>query len=308
MRLLQHSLGFIFYGNIFYAACTVLLCIETNLVAGFGLNHPAFYLAIGAATLLFYGIIYYRGGKYVNLEIVAFDWQSRLHWYSYHRGFIRILIWLGLFLLAASGAWYLGQGRWQNLTISHYFLALLFPLVAIAYSYKILPFSRLSILREAGLLKPFILGFAWAGFVTVFPMIGLQFEDKLQEQSLLPFWWLFIQNLIYISVLCILFDIKDRDADSAKGINTFPVTMGTTRTIWLVVLPLIVFNLLIKFLYFSQKPHFIPAVLLRSLPYLLMIPITLLVTQKRSTLFYLAVVDGLMLVKALLGILSITRF
>ncbi len=238
--------------------------------------------------------------------MVAFDWQSRLHWYSFHKGFIKFLLVLGAAVFVAVGLLYLVKYQsWSSLSVLDYFMLAFFPFISVAYSYQILPFNGLRILREAGTIKPFILGFAWAGFVTCYPMIALKYEGKLINPQVLPFTWLFVQNFIYISMLCILFDIKDVSSDRARGLGTLPVKLGIPKTIYLVIVPLIMINILIKILYFNDKPQFTNAVALRLLPYFFVLWAALEVRKQKSTLYYLGVVDGLMLLKALVGIISI---
>lgn len=309
-KLLQKLIGFIFFGNIFYAACTVALCIETNLVAGLPLNSFDFYLLIAAATICFYGMIYYISGNRLNRQMVAFDWYSRINWYVQHKKLIRVLLILGISVLVITALIYLlrNMGSITQLSITDYFLLVFFPFVAVAYSYEILPFKQLRILRNAGTLKPFILGFAWAGFVTVYPYIALKWEGFTGSYASLSIGWLFVQNFIFISMLCILFDIKDEPLDRKKNLKTIPVRLGIHATVYYVMIPLILLNLLIKFIYFKDETAFYQPVLIRCIPYVFLLFASLEVRKPKATLYYLAVVDGLMLVKAVFGIISVYHF
>jgi 4-hydroxybenzoate polyprenyltransferase len=296
----------LFYGNIFYACCTVALCIETNLLAGQPLNSLPFYLVIGFATILFYSIIYYVSSKKINKEIVAFDWKNRTVWYSYHRNYIRILLIISGIIIIASGIYFSVENfsRLFSLPVWKYFLLALFPLVSITYSFNVLPFKNLSILRQIGVLKPFILGFAWSGFVTLFPLFLLEIEGRSQNTNALPAYWLFIQNFVFISMLCIIFDIKDVQLDQKQKLRTIPVILGVQRTIYFVIIPLLIMNLLLKTIYMMANEMLVMQIIIRDLPNIVLIWLSLQVRQRKSTLYYLAVIDGMMLVKAITGIIS----
>jgi 4-hydroxybenzoate polyprenyltransferase len=191
-----------------------------------------------------------------------------------------------------------------HVSIRDYFLVVLFPLLALSYSFK-LPFTDKLSLRKFGILKPFILGFTWAGFVTAFPIISLKAEGNYELNSRLPEVWLFMQNFIFISLLCIIFDIKDEQSDRKQQLRTIPVLLGVKRTIYFIIIPLTVINLFIKaaVMYAYQNP-FLP-IIIRSIPNIILVAVSLQVRSKKSTLYYLAIIDGMMLVKALTGILSI---
>lgn len=307
MQHIKQFISFIFFGNVFYAACTVALCMETCVVAGLPLNSPLFYLVIAAATVCFYGLVYYISGLSINPQLKSFDWQSRIQWYASHRRMIQFLLVVGIVVMVVDALLYAWIYRinFKYLGFLHYTAIVFFPLLSVAYSFNVLPFSKFTVLRSAGVVKPFILGLAWAGFVTVFPLIGLRFEGNISAHYQIAGGWLFVQNFIFISLLCILFDIKDVDDDKKRRLRTIPVRIGVQQTIAFVVVPLVFINMALKFIYFQHSPAFYVAVAIRLIPYAFLLFIAFQVRQPKSTLFYLAAVDGLMLLKALVGIISI---
>lgn len=307
MKRIKQVVSFIFFGNVFYALCTVALCLETAVVAGLPFNSILFYIVVAAATLCFYGLVYYLSGLKINPQLIGFDWQSRVLWYASHRKLIAALLWIGALTILIGTIMYVAsyQSNLESLSAKHYAALVFFPVLSVAYSFNVLPFSRFKVLRSAGVLKPFILGFAWAGFVTVFPLIALRFEGKLNDPHQLAAEWMFVQNFIFISLLCILFDIKDVDDDKRRNLRTIPVRIGVHNTIFFVVVPLVVIDVVMKFFYFQHLPAFYAAVAIRTVPYIFLLAIALQVKRPKSTLFYLAAVDGLMLLKAVAGIISI---
>ena len=251
-------------------------------------------------------MVYYISSKRINPQLVSFDWNNRSVWYSYNRSFVGISLILSCLAFAGSVLVFLYQNytRIFNLPIQYYFLLVIFPLLAFSYSFKI-PFTEKFALRKFGILKPFILGFAWAGFVTAFPIIALKAEGRYDVNNRLPEIWLFMQNFIFISVLCIIFDIKDEQSDKKQKLRTIPVLLGVRQTVYFIIIPLTIINLIIKasVMHAYQNP-FLPIVL-RSIPNIILVAVSLQVRSTKSTLYYLAIIDGMMLVKALTGILSI---
>jgi 4-hydroxybenzoate polyprenyltransferase len=280
--------------------------MEANLLAGQPLNHWSFYSSIGFATSIFYTLVYYVSSKRINPQLVSFDWNNRSVWYSHNRTFVRISLILSCLALVFSGVFFLYRNYAGifRLSIRDCFLIILFPLLALSYSFK-LPFTNKFSLRKFGILKPFILGFAWAGFVTAFPIIALKAEGTYELNSRLPEIWLFMQNFIFISLLCIIFDIKDEQSDRKQQIRTIPVLLGIRQTVYFIIIPLTIINLFIKatVMYAYQNP-FLP-IIIRAVPNIILVAVSLQVRSKKSTLYYLAIIDGMMLVKALTGIISI---
>ena len=93
-------------------------------------------------------------------------------------------------------------------------------------------------LRSIGWLKPFIIGFIWSGIATIYPIVfnGIEKEGGYYELNIVGIF-LFIKNFMYITVLCIMFDIKDYADDSNKRIKTFLVNAGLRKTIFYIILP-----------------------------------------------------------------------
>src|SRR4029453_17900857 len=145
---------------------------------------------------------------------------------------------------------------------------LVFPAVAALY-YGINFFSGKYNLRKIGWLKPFIIGFTWAGLVTIYPVLFYDIMHKRCYQPTLVGGLLFLKNFMFISVLSILFDIKDYASDCIGRLNTFVVEIGLRRTIFYILLPLAALGLL-SFLYYAIAKHFPEMkILLNVIPFIL---------------------------------------
>jgi hypothetical protein len=289
-----------FYGNYFYGICAIALSIEATLQQHFTLNPPLFYLAVFAITVVYYSRAYIT-------EINIHTTNERSLWYEKNKRFvfwsqatltIFVLVLLFLFI----------QEDWNAILNSfplEIVLMLVFPLVGLLY-YGVSG-TRYS-LRNIGWLKPFVIGFAWAGLVTIYPIIfHCIHHDQPYELTLIG-GLLFLKNFMFVSVLCIMFDIKDYASDSGSRLNTFVVKFGLRKTIFFIILPLCVIGLG-TFVFYGITKHFHPIkITLNVLPFLLLILTAYSLYSRRSLLYYLAVVDGLMLVKGICGTVAILYF
>ena len=161
-------------------------------------------------------------------------------------------------------------------------------------------------MRAIGWLKPFIIGFAWSGLVTVYPIFFRQLQSGIAKEAFIfPSGLYWLQNFLFISVLAIVFDIKDHTTDIRYGLKTYPALLGISKTLHLVVVPVTLLSLGSLFLYgYYTQLSFAPA-LVQTIPYILLLMIIPLLKTPRSTLFYLTCIDGLMLTKGVCGIISI---
>jgi 4-hydroxybenzoate polyprenyltransferase len=300
--LFQKVTDSFFFANIFVAICAVSLCIETSVQHGLALNGIHFY------TLIFFGTIYYYTFLYVK-GLPPTNMNERVAWYRVKYSVLKktqimILIFLVADLLLFIWKY---QKAFANLNNQKYGLILLFPLVAATYNFNVLPFPHMRKLRRIGWLKPFIIGFVWSGFVTVYPIIFYQIQvDSHAPIFSFPSGWLWLKNLMFISTLCIMFDIKDYEHDKAQGLKTFAVQFGERPTILYIIIPLVTIGML-AFLRFTIQ-HGFPTlrIAINSIPYILLLTSAFsLLHKKRSIIYYLFVIDGLMIVKALCGVAAV---
>jgi hypothetical protein len=288
----------IFFGNYFYGVCAVALSVEAMLQQRFPLNGFLYFCLIFVSTILYYTYPYVR-------KCLLVSSNSRTNWYSRNYGFVRrsqiIITVILLFSLAA-----FLKSYWQPLMempASQWFLIFIFPAVAALY-YGIGFFN----LRKMGWLKPFIIGFIWAGMVTVYPVLFYSIVNKISYSVNEVAVLLFLKNLMFVAVLCIMFDVKDYAADYISRLRTFVVGMGLRKTIFYILLPLSALGLL-SFIYYAVTHQFHQGkLLLNIIPFVLLIDVAFSLRKRRPLMYYLVVVDGLMLVKAVCGIIAMLYF
>jgi 4-hydroxybenzoate polyprenyltransferase len=290
-----------FFGNFFAGFCAVALCIETNFQHGLALNGVQFYAFIFLATAYYYTFSYTKGTPDHVLN-------ERVIWYKKNelilkksQAFILILILIDLLLFIVKyhqSIFHLNSIKFGQITI--------FPLIALAYTFNLLPFSDVKKLRTVGWLKPFAIGFVWSGIVSVYPIIFYQIQLGSHANFFsLPSGLLWLKNFMFVSTLCIMFDLKDYDHDKQEGLKTYAVQLGIIKTISFIIIPLVCLGI-ITFLKFhaSIASNNTPSILLNLLPYLLLLISAYSLRKHKSIIYYLSVIDGLMIVKAVCGIVG----
>ncbi|HVX52306.1 MAG TPA: hypothetical protein VHB48_19265 [Chitinophagaceae bacterium] len=292
----------IFFGNYFYGICAVALSIEASLQQYYSLNNPAWYIFVFSASVVYYTYAY-MGEIPANAADIG---NRRTQWYIQNRKGIAAARFVFYIITAASAVYivYRFGANIFNIKVWQWLLIASVPAVALAYYGP--PFKRFKHynLRQTGWLKPFIIGYVWAGSTTIYPLIFYQVETGQPYIITYTGILLFIKNLMYISVLGIMFDIKDYAADHNRHLKTFVVQVGLRKTLFYIILPLSALGFL-SFAVFAFFSHFgWVRVLFNSIPFILLLWVGYSMHERRSIMYYLVVIDGLMLLKALCGILG----
>jgi 4-hydroxybenzoate polyprenyltransferase len=292
---------FLLFGNYFYGICAVALSVEASLQQHAALNSLSYYLFVFIATVLYYTHAYIA-------EPSASSGNLRANWYFEKKTVIRwsqflftlLFIYFGYLLLTRNWRSIIGLGWYQWAIIA------IFPLVAALYYGSASPQRATHSLRNNGWLKPFVIGFVWAGCVTVYPVIFSHIEQKTVYEPDLIAMLLFIKNFMYITMLCIMFDIKDYAADHNHQLKTFVVRFGLRKTIFYILIPLSLLGLGTFIMFGIVRDFPVLRILINTLPFILLIIVAYSMHRRKSILYYLAIIDGLMLVKAICGSIGIT--
>jgi len=301
LKVNKPLIAYIFFSNYFYGLCAVALSIEASLQQRIPLNSISFYVFIFAVTALYYTKAYITE-KRTNKG------NPRSDWYWENKKFVTG----SQMFLTAICAIYIGALliRHYNfilhLPFVHWMLMLAFPFsAALYYGVNHRRLGRLS-LRKIGWLKPFLIGFVWAGLVNIYPMMFFDIEHELEYVPDIIGILLFIKNFMFVTVLCIMFDIKDYAADHNLQLKTFVVKAGLRKTIFMILIPLSLLGLS-SFILFGIIRHFsVLKIGLNVIPFLLLITVAYSLHKRKSIFYYLIVIDGLMLVKAVCGITAMT--
>lgn len=288
----------VFYGNFFYGICTVLSAVETDLLQRQPLNPISFYVVLFAGTVLFYNY------PYARLDRSEMQ-HPRTLWHQRHLKAMRICQ-IVLTLTVLSGVIYLTAQHWNAISQVSWrnsMLALIFPIAGGLY-YGLNIASLRYNLRNVGWLKPFVIGFVWAGVTVTLPPLYRDIISRTDFQFSLQSTVLFLKTFMYLSVLAIMFDVKDYTADSRANLKTVVVSIGLRKTISYVLLPLSVLGILAVASYGFFKDFSAMRLLLLTIPIVLLLPAAGSLRKRRPLLYYLIIIDGLILVKAVSGIIA----
>jgi len=291
----------ILFSNIFYGICAIALCIETSFQQQIPVLHPFFYCIIFSTTILYYTYAYINENNEPSMHA-----NERSIWYFKRRKifpftqtFLFILIIISFATLLKKKIIY-----FTFIDVKSWILLVVLLLLAVFYYGNSITGKGFYSLRKFGLFKPFLIGLIWAGTVSVIPVFFYDLTHKTNYVFQPTTLFLATKNWLYISVLCILFDLKDYATDHNVQLKTFIVRFGLRKTLFSVVLPMAIGSWSI-FLSLAIMKYFpILKILFNSIPFALLIIVSYSMYQRKSILYYLAIIDGLMLVKAVFGITS----
>lgn len=293
---------FIFFGNYFYGICAVALSIEAMLQQRVPLNGPLYFVMVFLATVLYYTYPY-------MLHLSDGSTNPRTRWYARNYIFMKwnqVIITVILSIATIIFLWHHGRGV-GHMPALEWVLLLIFPVAAALYYGADNIFPQYN-LRRTGWLKPFVIGFTWAGFVNIYPVLWYNLNHGLTYTPTLISGLLFLKNFMFVTVLCIMFDIKDYASDYLTQVKTFVVRAGLRKTIFYILLPLAIIGLASFVVYGATHQFSIPKLLLNTIPFLLLMTVAFSLRKRRRVLYYLVIIDGLMLVKAICGSIAMMYF
>lgn len=291
---------FIFFGNYFVGLLAVALTLEATQQLRLPYNSLNYFLLLFLAPTIYYTYAYNR----VSTKPSATN--PRNQWYFTHKNFINWSQGI-LFAICMALAINLLCRNFDNILKlpSSYWIAIVIIIIAGGLYYGLLPKSFLKFnLRNTGWLKAFVIGFVWACCANVLPLIMLKIETGIGYHDSVLWTWLFIKNWMFCTVNAIIFDIKDYPTDSNKHLRTFVVRYGLRRTIFSILIPLLIIGLISLSIFAYFKGFGLPQVFFNVLPFILTIYVAYSMHRRKNILYYLMVIDGLILFKAICGIIG----
>ena len=299
--MIERLIKFIFFGNYFVGLLAVVLSLETMIQLQLPFNSLAYYFLLFSGTVMYYTYAYTGVLQSVSTS------NLRAEWYRQHQGLVRgtqalfllICIVLGCFILIKEfeGILHLPLEYW--LAVAVIFLS------SVLY-YGLLPKSIFKLnLRNTGWLKAFVIGFVWAGCVGLVPLVMLKADSV--SHSVDPVLWagLFVKNWMFCTVNAIMFDLKDYEDDSNKQLKTFVVRFGLRNTVSFVLIPLTVVGIIATLVFTHYRHLGVLPIYILLVPFLFLLIVSYSMYREKSIFYYLIVIDGLVMLKALSGILAI---
>jgi len=298
--MLAKLVRFIFFGNYFIGFLAIALTIEATLQLALPFNSLPYYILIFCAPVVYYTHAYMGATRFSQST------NPRLAWFIKHQHFLRASQWILTLLSAFTFAYIFFGHLHEILQLPWYFWAIVLVMLLVAFLYYgLLPayFFNLN-LRNTGWLKPFIIGFIWACTANVLPLILLLIEQGTAFPTEALWLWLFIKNWMFCTVNAIMFDIKDYEIDANKELKTFVVRIGIQKTIFSMLIPLLAIGMLSLLWFTSYMGYPLSRVFFNLIPFMLTLIVAFSLHLKKPILYYLVVIDGLILIKACCGILA----
>lgn len=290
----------IFFGNYFVGLLAVALSIEGTMQQKLPFNSLNYYLLLFLAPTIYYTYAYNK-----STTKPSFD-NPRSRWYFENKNFINKsqTVLIILCLLLSGRLLYFNFNGILNLPLIYWIVLGIIVLAGILY-YELLPKSFLRLnLRNTGWLKALIIGFEWACFANVLPLIMLKIETGTTNHDPIFWTWLFIKNFMFCTVNAIIFDIKDYPTDANKQLRTVVVKLGLRHTIFYIVLPLVITGMIAFLISASYDGYGALTIIINAIPFILTLIVSYTMLKRKHILYYLIIIDGLIFVKALCGIIG----
>ena len=278
MSFFKRFFDFILFGNIYVAICAVCLIQSTTIQLGTS-DHLLLYSALSFfATLFIYNLqrVFYSPQKDNSLLSI------RRKWISENQFSVKLLCVIGF--SGVAGTLFFND---------HRILFYLSPLLILSIAY-FLPSIKL---RQNAWLKLLTLAFVWTMVTAIVPAL-LNNIDPYSSKSILHFF----VRLCFMIGICIPFDIRDLDVDKAENITTLTQKLGENKTRFIAFGFIILYAFLIigEFVMgmFSEK-IFIALVISAIINAI----VVFMSSSKRNEYFYVALLDGTMILQGVLILL-----
>lgn len=266
-------LHFILSHSIFIAVCAVALTFQTVLLLKLDINR------------FVYGFIFFA-----TLCSYNFYWiLSKMSFASKNNIPVVLKKEMSNYLLLFVSAIGLLYCFFKSTIPFHFVITAV--LLTILYAVPLLPIPALKFTRKAGVLKTVLLAFTWT-YVTV--VLPLQKDYMLLNNADL---FIISRRFLFMLMLCIIFDNRDKDLDKIRGLRSLATDMPTVT---LRIFIYLIFALLFISNFFSANY----GITLSQSIALQVSTVALLIVyfysnKKQGYLFYYFFVDGMMLFSAL---------
>ena len=286
--------GLLLWSNHFYGIAASLLTIETTMLI---LNQlPSFFLV----AFIYIGTLVYYTYAYFN-ETSTGLYNERSKWYQSNKGYLKIRQIFLILLCISIGVFKLQLIEIFILLSIGLKLILCIALVIILlyyYAHKI--FKRVN-LRNKGLLKSMSIAWVWVVVCFILPIV-IQSQGKYNFSAHYALVHL-LQLYLFILILAILFDIKDINRDNDENIKTLVAKYGIKPIMYTFIFPLVLVYLWVSFFLLFRLQESFVYFLTPLLISFLIVMVGYLVQKRKAIHENILLIDGLILIKALLGIL-----
>lgn len=266
IKIVARVLAFVAYSNVFIAICAASVAAYTTRLFKGEIAWVSVAVTLGTTFIMY-------NTQQLLLRFLALKTSAeRNAWFKKNQGLLWLIIGVG-------------AAELYPLALSSYKFIWTYGVAAMISLLYFLPFSNL---RSIPLLKSFIVGLVWTLVCVVAPLETKSGEAQVNFAS---------GQLLFITALCVLFNIRDVEHDKRTNTFTVPVLYGINTARIFAFLFLVAYTILN---YYVSRDRTYLAVTLAS--FLLSTFLTFRSKPGNHPYFYLYGVDGLILFQSIFGI------
>lgn len=288
-KILKKLIGILLWNNHFYGIGIVGLSICSSLYLTEQLPSLTFL------AMVYFGTVVYYTNAYFNENINEQN-KDRVIWYQKNYAYLKTR----QRVLGIVTAAILIFSIYQNpslLSFNIISLSLLGFSLLLSYLYSFPKF------QNNGLLKSAIIAFVWTIIGAYLPVYFNQ-SGEFENMNTIVTALYCLQLFLFIFLLAVLFDIKDIKSDLSGNKKTLVIKIGLNNIMPFLVLPYIGISLIIDYKLANSFSFTSIIWLLHYIFYLIVYLVSKKALTESKISSSILLVDGLMLIKATMGIFS----
>ena len=278
MKTLKHIVtavtDFFIYANLLISIAAFAFTLQTALHFNYSYGAAAFFSLTNFVSTF---VLYNLQRLYQSTKTNA---SERLNWYKNKRRllFTFMFVFIALYYLVFK----------VNFSVYSNGILLYIPVGILSLFYFLPPFA----LRRLPFFKIFLIGLVWVCSSVIIPLLYKDLAFSYTHFSWNEYAYILAQFL-FISAICIPFDIRDAENDKQLGIKTLVVTQGLSQAKSIGVV------LLLAYMSLAQNSIQLLVYMLTGLPALALM---LYSATHRHRYYYAVLVDGLIILQFVLSL------
>lgn len=286
--------GIFLWSNWFYGFCAVMLSVESSLLLLNRYPNPFLLLLIYLGTIVYYTHAYL-------VECKLGEHNERVIWYLKKQKFLQlrqlvytcICLYIGFFKLDAFNVF-------LHASLFVKIILLISLLLSAAYYLPTIHFISFQNSRNRGVLKSISIAWVWT-FTCCFIPVWLGSNNPTVLLTKTANFY-FLQLFIYVLVLAILFDIKDMLKDQKESVYTIALWLGAQKTVKQIIAPLLILYYIIVMYWVAVTKISVYYFALQGLLIVISYLIAHKVLKQKAIYANILLIDGLLIIKAIIGI------
>jgi 4-hydroxybenzoate polyprenyltransferase len=266
---------FFLFSSLYISLCAVLMTWQSGYLLHIAIPGD-YYWFVFFATICSYNFHWY-------LTPFSKNSAERTQWSIQHKSAHLLFYFAGV----------IGSVIFFYKLRQHWFALFFATVLTFLYSAPKIPIPVFKYFKQVAIGKTIFLTTVWTYVTTILPVFvagELHFNHEMK--------WFSASRFFLIYAICLLFDYRDRDEDKEEGIRTFVNYFDETIVTRLFILTLVAFAVFTMALLFSNVP--ILTVFIILVPGVILFYISGEVKKSVSDYLYYFILDGLMMLSALL--------